>query len=117
MSATLRTPTRATPMTVLILGDDGDDHAAFVLEHLRANGHDCELIDSRWFPQRLMLSHDPIRDEWTIRLPSGRVLPPGSVRSVYWRCYNQIASPELPDAEQAYVAANDARSLFESFLI
>lgn len=104
-------------MTILILGDDGDEHADFMLNHLRSRGHDCELLDSRWFPSRLLLSHDPVRDEWTIRLPSGRLLPPGSVRSVYWRCYNGILSPELPDPEQAFVAANDARSLFEAFLI
>jgi hypothetical protein len=104
-------------MTVLILGDEGDEHAAFMLAHLRSKGHDCELLDSRWFPERLQLGHDPVGDEWTIRLPSGRLLPPGSVRSIYWRCYNGVSSPELPDPEQAYVAGNDARSLFESFLI
>jgi glutathione synthase/RimK-type ligase-like ATP-grasp enzyme len=103
-------------MTVLILGD-GDEHAAFMLAHLRRLGHDAELLDSRWFPATLDLSHDPVLDEWTIRLPSGRVLPPGAVRSVYWRCYNNVSAPDLPDAEQAFVAANDARSLFESFLI
>jgi glutathione synthase/RimK-type ligase-like ATP-grasp enzyme len=104
-------------MTILILGDQSDDHAAFMLEHLRTHGHDVVMVDSRWFPTQLGLAHDPVKDEWTIRLPSGRVLPSGSVRSIYWRCYNQVATPELPDQEQAFVAANDSRSLFESFLI
>jgi hypothetical protein len=104
-------------MTVLILGDESDEHAAFMLAHLRKSGHDAELLDSRWFPATLGLSHDPVADAWTIRLPSGRVLPPGAVRSVYWRCYNNVGAPDLPDREQAFVAANDARSLFESFLI
>lgn len=104
-------------MTVLILGGSDDDHAGFMLEHLRRLGHDAELLDSRWFPAELGLAHDPVADGWTIRLPSGRVLPPGQVKSVYWRCYNNTPLPPLPDEEQAYIAGNDSRSLFESFLI
>lgn len=104
-------------MTILILGGHDDDHARHMLEHLLAAGHDTELFDSRWFPAEMELAHDPAADEWTIRLPHGRMLPPGQVRAVYWRCYNSVAAPELPDEEQAYIAANDARSLFESFLM
>lgn len=104
-------------MTILILGGEDDDHAAFMLDHLRRAGRDAELLDGRWFPSRLGLSHDPIADAWTVRLPGGRVLPPGSVSSVYWRCYNSVDAPALPDPEQAFVAGNDSRSLFESFLI
>jgi len=104
-------------MTVLILGGDDDDHAVFVLEHLRGRGHDAELIDGRWFPAELGLSHDPVAAAWTVRLPSGRVLSPGEVKSVYWRCYNSVPAPDLPNEEQAFIAANDSRSLFDSFLI
>ena len=31
--------------------------------------------------------------------------------------YNCVAPPEMPDPEQAYIAGNDARGLFESLLI
>src|SRR4051812_27468850 len=104
-------------MTILILGGHDDDHAVFMRDHLREQGHDAELLDSRWFPSELRLAYDPVADAWTIRLPSGRTLPPGSVRTVYWRCYNDVTRPDLPDAEQSYIAANDSRSLFEAFLI
>jgi hypothetical protein len=53
----------------------------------------------------------------TIRLPGGRKLAFDEITAVYWRCYNGIATPDLPVAQQAYIAQNDARSLFESFLI
>ncbi len=104
-------------MTILILGGTDDEHALLVLERLRARGADAELLDSRWFPASLGVSFDPAVSAWTLKLPSGRVLPPGSVRSVYWRCYNGVGQPELPDPEQGYIAGNDARSLFESLLI
>jgi len=39
------------------------------------------------------------------------------VSAVYWRCYGGVGAPPLPDPEQAYIAENDARSLFESLLI
>jgi glutathione synthase/RimK-type ligase-like ATP-grasp enzyme len=104
-------------MTVLILGGDDDDHACHMLDRLRQGGHDVEQLDSRWFPTTLGLTHDPSSGAWTVRLPGGRVLAPGQVPAVYWRCYNDIRPVELPDEEQAFIAANDARSLFESFLM
>jgi hypothetical protein len=103
--------------TVLILGDSDDEHACFMLGYLRARGENVELLDSRCFPAEMTLSHDPARDAWTVRLPAGRVLAPGQVKSVYWRCFNSVLVPELPDEEQAFLAGNDSRSLFESFLI
>jgi hypothetical protein len=104
-------------MTVLILGGTDDEHAVYVLEHLRERGADAELLDSRWFPGELRLAHDPARGHWTFRLPGGRALDSRQVRSVYWRCYNGVGQPALPDPEQAHIAGNDARSLFESLLI
>jgi glutathione synthase/RimK-type ligase-like ATP-grasp enzyme len=104
-------------MTVLILGGMDDEHACFMLEHLKEQGVDVELLDSRWFPADLGLAHDPLRGEWTLQLPTGRRLAGEQVRSVYWRCYNGVATPDLPDPEQAYIASNDARGLFESMLI
>lgn len=103
-------------MTILILGGHDDDHARHLLDHLLKDGHDAELLDSRWFPTEMELSHDPVADHWTVVLPHGRTLLPGQVRAVYWRCYNGVGTPDLPDEEQSHLAANDARSLFESFL-
>jgi hypothetical protein len=104
-------------MTVLILGGMDDTHACHVLEHLRARGTDAELLDSRWFPQSLRLALDPLHDTGLIRLPAGRALTFDQIGAVYWRCYNHVHAPDLPDPEQAYIAANDARGLFESLLI
>jgi glutathione synthase/RimK-type ligase-like ATP-grasp enzyme len=104
-------------MTVLILGGLDDAHACHMLEQLRARGGDAELFDSRWFPTALRLAYDPTAHRGTIRLPTGRLLSFDQVYSVYWRCYNNVQPPDLPDAEQAYIATNDARGLFESLLI
>src|SRR5262245_33320327 len=104
-------------MTVLILGGTDDEHAVYMLESLRGRGADAELLDSRWFPGELRLAHEPARGTWTLRLPDGRSLNAEQIRSVYWRCYNGVGQPALPDPEQAYIAGNDARSLFESLLI
>jgi hypothetical protein len=104
-------------MTVLILGGADDEHAAYMLGHLRQRGADVEMLDSRCFPSELRLTHDPVSDRWTVRLPGGRVLDSAQIRSVYWRCYNGTQRAELPDPEQVYIAGNDTRSLFESLLI
>jgi hypothetical protein len=104
-------------MTILVLGGADDEHAVTILEYLRARRADVELLDSRWFPKDLGLSFDPVADRWTLTLPGGRRLDGTDIRSIYWRCYNGIDPPPLPDAEQGYIASNDSRGLFESFLI
>jgi hypothetical protein len=104
-------------MTILILGGADDDHAVHVLQHLRGRGHDAELLDSRDFPSRLAVSYDPCRRGGELRLPGARRLDLAQVRSVYWRSYGGVGLAELPHADQAALAANEARSLFESLLI
>jgi hypothetical protein len=104
-------------MTVLILGGMDDAHACHVLEHLRFGGTDAELFDSRWFPSALQIAYGPAPERGSLRLPTGRRLAFEEIGSVYWRCYNSVHAPDLPDPEQSYIAANDARGLFESVLI
>jgi hypothetical protein len=104
-------------MTVLILGGTDDEHACYILEQLRLRGTDVEMLDSRWFPSRLGLAYDPVRGTGMLRLPEGRCLSFEQISAVYWRCYNFVPPPPLPDPEQAYIAGNDARGLFESLLI
>jgi ribosomal protein S6-L-glutamate ligase RimK-like protein len=102
--------------TILILGDEDDEHARHVLGQLQARGCDAVLIDSRWFPSSLTAWFDP-SDGGAIGLPSGRRIAFDAVRSVYWRTYHGVSTPDLPDPEQGYIAHNDARALFESMLI
>jgi len=104
-------------MTILILGGADDEHAMHVLTQLRALGHDAELLDSRDFPERLTIAYDPTSNKGELRLPAGRRLELWQIHSVYWRCYHGPGAVTLPDAAQAHLAANDARSLFESLLI
>jgi hypothetical protein len=103
-------------MTILILGGSDDAHGVHVHTRLCERGADVEFLDSRWFPAQLAISFNP-EGSGSIRLPSGRRLTFDQIHSVYWRNYNNVRTPPLPDPEQAFVAANDARGLFESFLI
>ena len=105
------------PSTVLVLGSEDDEHAATVVGRLQAAGHDAELLDSRWFPTQMTICSNPQVGVGEITLPSGRAIPYAQIRSVYWRTYNGVGVPPLEDDEQTYVAHNDARSMFESFLI
>src|SRR5687768_8051095 len=104
-------------MAILVLGGADDAHAVHMLDHLRRRGQDVELLDSREFPARLRISYDPRRGQGTLRWPGGRRLHLAEVRSVYWRSYGGVGAPALPHPEQAALAVNDARGLFESLLI
>ena len=103
--------------TILILGGADDEHASYMREYLAARGQDVELLDSRWYPEKMSLTFDPGSGRGAIRLPCGRVLEYAQIRAVYWRNYYGIDVPAAADDEQAYIAQNDARSLFESLLI
>jgi glutathione synthase/RimK-type ligase-like ATP-grasp enzyme len=102
---------------ILILGGMDDEHARHMLDYLQQRGADVELLDSRWFPSQLGIEVDPVGDAGTFHIPGGRAVPFAQVQAVYWRCYNSTSPPPVLDVEQAYIAANDARSLFESVLI
>ncbi|MCE9556036.1 MAG: RimK-like protein [Planctomycetes bacterium] len=104
-------------MTILILGSDVDEHATWMLAHLAQRGADVELFDSRWFPGDMQIAFDPVARTGLLRLPSGRQLDWGQIHSVYWRNYNGLAATALPDAEQAEIAHNDTRSMFETLLL
>ncbi len=104
-------------MTIVILGSGADDHALYMREHLRSKARDVELLDSELFPDQIALTFDPQRGEGTIRFPSGRELSWADIESVYWRNYGGVGRSPLPDAEQAFIAENDSRSLLETFLI
>jgi glutathione synthase/RimK-type ligase-like ATP-grasp enzyme len=104
-------------MTVLILGGMDDAHACHMLEFLRFRGVDVEMFDSRWFPKHLRISYDPLADRGSLCFPTGRRLPLERIHAVYWRCYNNVESSSLTDPDEAFIATNDARGLFESLLI
>lgn len=104
-------------MAILILSGPEDAHALHMRDYLSGQGAEVEIFDSRWFPAQSCLSWNPQTRTGSLRLPGGRRLALGEITAVYWRCYNGIAQPGLPDAEQAFVAYNDARSLFEALLI
>jgi len=102
--------------TVVILADPGDEHALHVQRELGERGHRTVLLDSFDFPGELRLSLRP-GEAGCITLPDGTLIDWGEVHSIYWRNYNGVAPSALPDGEQAHIAQNDSRSLFESILI
>jgi hypothetical protein len=104
-------------MAILILGGEDDEHARHMAAYLRGHSADAELLDSKRFPAETRISFDPHTRSGTIHLPSGRRLALNEISAVYWRCYNGIPYPGLPDAGQSFVAYNDGRALFESLLI
>jgi len=104
-------------MRVLVLGGDDDEHAVHVLTALRDRGVRAEMVDSRMFPQQLRITWDPVTDTGHLVLPGAGRIDFHDIHSVYWRCYNGFTEALLDDPEQAELAANDARSLFESVLV
>ncbi len=104
-------------MSILILGGDDDEHARHVLQFLHRIGRQATLLDSRQFPQSLRIDWSPTSGTGRFTLPAGPAIDFGDITAIYWRSYYGVMAPALPDADQSYIAHNDARSLFESLLI
>src|SRR5688572_11644408 len=104
-------------MAVLILGADGDEHAAHMLDYLRRRDVDAVILDSRVFPGSLSVTFDPRSGDGVLAFPDGREIAFDQVQSVYWRAYHGVWTPDLPDPAQGFIAYNDARGLFESVLL
>jgi len=103
-------------MRVFVLGGDDDEHAVHIVSALGARGVEADLLDSRQFPGEVRIAWDPVAGEGRIALPGAAPVEFSEIHSVYWRCYNGQAASPLADDEQAELAVNDARSLFESLL-
>lgn len=103
-------------MQFLVLGNERDDHAAHISTILKTRGHACEFLDSSIFPQQLRISMSQPDESGEMVFPDGTRVEFASIDAIYWRCYVEPNSVELPDADQSYIAQNDARGLFESLL-
>lgn len=102
---------------ILILADPNDEHAAHVQYALQARGRDVVRFSSDQFPGSLRLALDPEAGRGHLVLPGDRGVPFDELHAVYWRNYSGASiGTELPD-DQQWIAQNDARSLFESFLM
>jgi hypothetical protein len=104
-------------MTVLILGDQADDHAIHMGGALRRRGADAIHIDASHYPHSMTIDFDPGDGRGEIGIPGERIVPFDRITAVYWRNYDGVGSVALPDPEQRSLAENDARGLFESMLI
>jgi len=105
------------PKTVLILGNQEDEHALHVAEQLTARDVRVGWLDGGDFPAALRIAYEPGTSGYLIDGDSGERIDFADVESVYWRCYAGNPYSDLPNAEQAELAVNDSRSLFESLLI
>ena len=109
----MRVPTK----TVFILGTRDDEHAVHIAGLLAARGARVGWLDGQQFPGRLRIAFEPGSTGHLVSADDGGRVPFEEIDSIYWRCYFGNAFPDLPNAEQADLAYQDSRCLFESLLI
>lgn len=102
---------------ILILTEHDDEHALHMRDYLQTQDRSVRFLNSTDFPANLQVSYNPGTEDGWFAFPDGERVEFAEVESIYWRSYGGTAASELPDEEQAWIAENDARSLFESVLI
>lgn len=100
--------------TIIVLGDETDEHAAAIYFLLRDKGHQAYYFDTADYPQRVSLSFNPLTLSGMLNLPEVS-LQWSEIDAVYWRCFNGFSSSDLENDDQNYIAKNDSRSLLEAF--
>jgi glutathione synthase/RimK-type ligase-like ATP-grasp enzyme len=103
-------------MTVLILGNASDAHAAHVYSALKRLGVSADYWDTSMFPTQMQVSWSPVTQTGTLTLPSGRQFELDQIRSVFWRSFTGIRIPSLPHESVQHVAQHDATSTIRSLL-
>jgi len=103
--------------TVFILGNQEDEHAVHVAGQVAARGVRVGYLDGRQFPGALQIAFEPGTTGHLVTADEGRKVPFEEIESIYWRCYFGAAFSDLPNEEQADLAATDSRCLLESLLI
>ena len=104
-------------MTILILTEPDDEHAQHMRDFLQTRNRHVRFLNSTDFPGNLQVSYNPATAEGWFGFPDGERVQFTDIESIYWRSFGGVAASELPDEEQAWIAENDARGLFESLLI
>jgi RimK-like ATP-grasp domain len=103
-------------MTIIILGNADDVHAAHIHDALVKVGITPSYWDTAQFPMQSTLSWNLNSLTGTIHLADGTELALEKIQSVYWRTFSGIEVPDLPDREQKRIALYDGMSLMRSVL-
>lgn len=103
-------------MSILILGDRTDLHAAHLQQAIAQTGTQVYYWNTQQFPTQTRLSWQPDTNQGTLVLPNGDCLGFDQIHSVFWRSFAGIRVPSLADAHQFQVALNDSMSLLRSVL-
>jgi glutathione synthase/RimK-type ligase-like ATP-grasp enzyme len=103
-------------MQILVLGEDKDLHAKHIYDVLLARGVEVHYFNSRTFPTQSGISWYPDTQTGSLYLANGTKLQISEIHSVYWRSFNGIYVPELPDEHQQSIAFNDAVGLMRTLL-
>jgi RimK-like ATP-grasp domain len=101
---------------ILILGEDKDLHAQHIYDVLVSRGVKVHYFNSRTFPTQSRISWNPSTQDGWLCLATGERLQISEIQSVYWRSFNGIYVPNLPDEYQQSIAFNDAFGLMRTLV-
>jgi glutathione synthase/RimK-type ligase-like ATP-grasp enzyme len=103
-------------MQILVLGEENDLHARHIHDVLVSRGVKAAYFNSRTFPTQSRISWNPQTQDGWLCLTTGEKLQLSKIQSGYWRSFNGVYIPELPDAHQEAIAFNDASGLLRTLL-
>jgi glutathione synthase/RimK-type ligase-like ATP-grasp enzyme len=103
-------------MQILVLGEEKDLHAQHIYDVLLARGVEAHYFNSQTFPTQSRISWYPDTQTGSLYFANGTKVQISEIHSVYWRSFNGVYVPELPDEHQQSIAFNDSFGLMRTLL-
>lgn len=103
-------------MTILILGNASDAHAAHLEQTLKQASIPVFYWDTHLFPTQLQISWQPDMQQGYLTLPGTQRLELQAIQSVFWRSFSGVFVPSFNDPAQHQIALRDAMSTLRSFM-
>lgn len=102
-------------MTILILGNAADAHAAHVYQTLKQADIPVFYWDTHLFPTQIQISWQPETQQGLLTLQEQQ-LDLQSIQSVFWRSFSGVSVPSFEDPAQQQIAFRDAMSTLRSII-
>lgn len=78
-------------MAFLVMGQQQDPHAMYMLEKLKSRGLIAYLLQTHDFPKNVQFSFSPNSGDGTLTLPCGTSLELSEIQAVFWRNFSGVA--------------------------
>ncbi|AZZ99948.1 hypothetical protein [Pseudoalteromonas sp. R3] len=104
-------------MAFIVLGQQQDEHAQYMLEKLKMRGLDAYLLSTHDFPRKVQFSYEPNEELGSLTLACGKTLTLDEIQAVFWRGFSGVSDESTRENYMSAesIAAQDAMACLRTW--